>query len=238
MEGFVISNTLVARDIYKLELLWEGKVERPGQFVMLEVPGFYLKRPISICDWDGPRLVLVYRVAGPGTEALAKLHTGSRVDILGPLGNGFDVSAARRRVLVAGGGIGTPPLVGLCRRLLTMGIEPQVCLGFSDASAAVCLDMFRAMGIEPKVATMDGSMGKKGIITDILDKYDYYYTCGPMPMLKALWKNGEEGQLSLEQRMGCGFGVCMGCSIMTVSGSKRVCKEGPVFKSAEVLFDE
>ncbi len=222
------------------ELLLEGDtagIDRPGQFVNISVPGLFLRRPVSVCDLDGRRLRLLVRQVGAGTAALRRMAPGTRLDVLTGLGNGFDVSAAKgRAAALVGGGIGLAPLVWLARELAGAGgPAPLVVLGFRTASDAFCLDAFRALGCRVDVATEDGSAGVRGFVTDALALHPdvrYVFACGPMPMLAALAKSPQvaDGQFSLEARMGCGFGACVGCTVETVGGPARVCVEGPVFR--------
>lgn len=208
----------------------------PGQFVEISIPGLYLRRPISVCDIEGNRLTLVFKTVGKGTEAMAEMKPGTRLDLLTGLGKGFDTSRCQKCALLAGGGVGVPPLYLLAKRLLQEGKQVKVALGFNTASEVFYADKFRELGAEVAVATVDGSCGVKGFVTDAIalqemQGTDFWYACGPLPMLMALGKNLDcnEGEVSMEERMGCGFGACMGCTIETPWGPKRVCKDGPVF---------
>lgn len=208
----------------------------PGQFVEISIPGLYLRRPISVCDIEGNRLTLVFKTVGKGTEAMAEMKPGTRLDLLTGLGKGFDTSRCQKCALLAGGGVGVPPLYLLAKRLLQEGKQVKVALGFNTASEVFYADKFRELGAEVAVATVDGSCGVKGFVTDAIalqemQDTDFWYACGPLPMLMALGKNLDcnEGEVSMEERMGCGFGACMGCTIETPWGPKRVCKDGPVF---------
>lgn len=230
-------NSLLAEDTYKMRLLGDTSyLTRPGQFVNIALEGFYLRRPISVCDWDGEEMTLLYKVVGKGTAAMAALAPGAKLDLLTGLGNGFDTKKAAGRVAVAGGGIGIPPLYALTKQLLCEGKDVFCALGFNTAQQAFYTQEFAALGAKVLVATADGSLGVKGFVTDLLKKeaYDYYFTCGPAPMLKAVYDLGKKGQLSFEERMGCGFGACMGCSCETLAGPKRICVDGPVMESCEV----
>ena len=211
---------------------------RPGQFVQAALPGFYLRRPISVCQWTPESLRLVYKIVGPGTEAMAGLQPGAELDLLTGLGNGFDPDACGERPLLVGGGVGLPPLLGLCEALLRQGKRPRVAAGFGSAGEVFLAEDFEALGVPVDIATLDGSRGRKGLVTEGLPEApDGLCACGPLPMLKALWRRfGGRGQYSLEERMGCGFGACMGCSIQTAGGPRRVCKEGPVFRGEELLW--
>lgn len=233
----VASNRALTGDVSVMELQGDlTHVTRPGQFVDLRLEGFYLRRPISVCDWTDDRLTIIYKVVGAGTAALRGYGPGRRIDALVGLGNGYDTSRAGQRPLLLGGGVGVPPLYGLARRLREKGLAVRAAFGFNRAADAFWLEEFRALGCEVAVATLDGSLGEKGFVTDILpEDATFYYACGPLPMLKAVHKRLDlPGQLSLEERMGCGFGACMGCSIETKEGPRRVCKDGPVF-DREVL---
>ncbi len=215
-----------------------GAVTAPGQFVNIALPGLFLRRPISVCDADGDALTLLYKVVGKGTEQMAAMEPGETLDVLAGLGNGFDTAPAGERPLLLGGGIGAAPLYLLAKKLRAEGKEPQVVLGFNSADEVFYADKFKALGCAVTVATADGSFGVKGFVTDALpDKYTYYYACGPEAMLRAVFAKAEgSGQLSFEERMGCGFGACMGCTRETVHGPKRVCKDGPVFRKEEIAW--
>lgn len=252
----VVSQRGIARDIQ--ELVLEGelalRVKNPGCFVHIRVSADtdpLLRRPISICEADPAtgRLVLIYRVVGKGTVKLAEVHPGDKLDVLGPLGNGFPTEQVvpEERVLLVGGGVGVPPLYGLSKRLRERGITPVHVLGFANAQDAFYLDKFAALG-PVYVATVDGSLGVRGMVTDAIDarslECDLLYACGPGPMLKALedryLDKGIKGYLSLEQRMGCGIGACYACVCRTTGGReggyRKVCSDGPVFKMGEVIL--
>ena len=237
MQYQIIENAQVAPKVYLLDLAGDtSMVKRPGQFCQVQIPGFYLRRPISICDWDENGMTLIYKVIGQGTEALSQMESGAMLDILSGLGNGYGVNACGDAPLVIGGGVGVPPLYGLTKALLRAGKAPKVVLGFNTFEEVFLLDEFEDLEVPVTVATVDGSFGTKGFVTDALPKaYDSFFACGPEPMLKAVYqKCNAPGQLSLEQRMACGFGACMGCTIQTNSGPKRVCKDGPVFRKEEL----
>ena len=226
------------------QLVLEGStadIRRPGQFVQLKLPGFYLRRPISVCDWDADTLTLVYKVVGAGTEAMTTYAPGMALDVLSGLGNGFDTSACGTHPLLIGGGVGLPPMTGLCRELIAECKQPTVLAGFGTAGEVFLRDRIEAIGAQMILTTMDGSAGIRGVVTDALStvSYDSVCACGPMPMLKAVCAAIPESipvQVSLEERMGCGFGACMGCTIQTKSGNRRVCADGPVFRREEVLW--
>ena len=242
----ISANILLAKDIYFLRLLGPTEsLTAPGQFVNIRIEGFYLRRPLSVCDWRADGLDLIYKVVGGGTRVLAALPAGAKLELLTGLGNGFDMAPAligAKQVVLAGGGVGIPPLYGLCKRLAAASVFPVVALGFRSADEAFFAAEFARLGCRVEAATQDGSLGQKGLVTDILRglEYEYYYTCGPLPMLHAMHElglqKGAEGQLSFEEKMGCGFGACMGCSCKTIAGAKRICVEGPVLSSKEVLF--
>lgn len=235
-------NVPVTAEVWRMVLAGDtGAITAPGQFLNLRVPGFTLRRPISVCDWDGGSVTLLYKVLGHGTEAMAAMQAGDKVDALTGLGNGFDTGKSGQRPLLIGGGVGTPPLYGLCRMLRREGKEPVVLLGFGAAGDVLLEKEFAALGAQVHIATEDGSAGRKGFVTAVMPElsYTYLYACGPLPMLRAVDAAAKTGgELSFEERMGCGFGVCMGCSRKTKSGSKRICKDGPVLERGEVLWDE
>ncbi len=236
----VTENLPLTPSVYRMRL--RGSTEEirvPGQFVNLEIPGFYLRRPISVCDVDEGLLTLVYKTVGRGTEYLSALRPGSALDVLTGLGNGYDLSRAGDHPLLLGGGVGVPPLYLLARRLLARGAAVHAVLGFNTAEEVFYEEEFRALGCSVTVATADGSRGVPGFVTDALPAdYSFFYACGPEPMLKAVCRTARtSGQLSLERRMGCGFGACMGCSCRTVSGFKRICREGPVLNKEEIRWD-
>ena len=219
-------------------------ISKTGQFVQIQLPGFYLRRPISICDWtegENGTLDLIYKVVGHGTEAMKLLPDGTQLDLLVGLGNGFDVTGEEGQPLLIGGGVGVPPMYGLCKTLIAAGKQPSVVLGFNTESEVFWKDEFEALGVKTTVTTVDGSMGLKGFVTAAMDEgFDYVYTCGPEPMFKAVYKvldeKGVSGQFSFEERMACGFGVCMGCSCKTKYGNKRICKDGPVLVKEEIIW--
>ena len=235
----ILANDLIAPQVYRLELAGDTQaLVAPGQFVQVALPGFYLRRPISVCDWNEKGLALIYKTVGQGTEALSRMRAGESLDILCGLGNGYDVNACGDRPLVIGGGVGIPPLYGLTKALLAAGRRPTVILGFNRKEEIFLKNEFEALGVETILTTADGSAGVKGFVTDAMkaDEPRYVFACGPLPMLRAVWqKSGcPSGQYSLEERMACGFGACMGCTIQTSAGPKRVCKDGPVFRKEEL----
>ena len=214
-------------------------ITAPGQFVNLKLDGLYLRRPISVCDLAEGRLTLVYKVVGQGTEQMRTLPVGTILDVLVGLGNGYDTSKSGPRPLLIGGGVGIPPLYYLCCRLLAEDREPTVILGFNTAAEQFLAAEFAALGVPVIVTTVDGSAGKKGFVTDGMAgvDYSYFYTCGPMPMFRAIDKVAATGgQFSFEERMGCGFGACMGCTCKTKYGNKRICRDGPVLEREEIVW--
>lgn len=237
----VLENTALTENVYKMVLKGDvSEVKKPGQFINIKLDGFYLRRPISVCDKVDDTLTIIYKVVGEGTEYMATLAEGAELDTLLGLGNGFDVSASDDTALLLGGGVGVPPLYMLCKELINAGKKVTVCLGFNTKSEVFYENEFKALGADVRVATVDGSYGTKGFVTNLFDDvdYSYFYTCGPEPMLKAVFNTCKsDGELSFEERMGCGFGACMCCSCKTVTGYKRICKEGPVMKKEEILWN-
>ncbi len=234
----ITANEALTKDVWRMVLAGDtSAMTAPGQFVEIALPGFYLRRPISVCDYDASSITLIYKVVGQGTDAMTKLVPGDTLDLLTGLGNGFDPAKAGDTPVLVGGGVGVPPLYGLAKKLIEAGKKPFVILGFNKAEEIFYAEEFKALGADVAVTTVDGSVGVKGFVTNALpETISFVYTCGPLPMLKALYKaTGDvSGEYSLEERMGCGFGACMGCSIMTKEGAKRVCKDGPIFQK-EVL---
>ncbi len=236
------ANEPLTADIHRMILEGDTQwIDRPGQFVNIELDGFYLRRPISICDYDDRTITLIYKVVGSGTEVMSRMTAGAKLDLLTGLGNGFDPAVECRRPLLVGGGVGVPPLYRLAKELSARGREATVALGFNTAAEIFYEDEFRTLGAKVFVSTADGSKGTKGFVTDAIREnaveFDYFYACGPMPMLRALCECcGQSGQLSFEERMGCGFGACMGCSCKTLAGNKRICKDGPVMKREEIIW--
>ena len=234
-------NSKIAKNTYKMVLLGDTSgITNCGQFVNIALEGLYLRRPISVCDYEDGVLTLIYKAVGEGTELMAKLNAGKELDILVGLGNGYDTAKSGDAPLLIGGGVGVPPLYALCKKLIADGKKPTVILGFNTADEVFCVEDFKSLGAKVLVATADGSVGTRGFVTDAMkeiDNYTYFYTCGPTPMLKALFTaTTTSGQFSFEERMGCGFGACMGCSCKTNFGNKRVCKDGPVFEKEEILW--
>ena len=235
----IIENNRIAKDVYKMTLRGDtSAIKNAGEFVNIQLDGFYLRRPISVCDVEGDLLTLIYKVVGKGTAAMSAMLPGTELQVLTGLGNGYDLSLAGDHPLLIGGGVGVPPMYLLAKKLLAQGKQVSVILGFNTADEVFYEDEFTALGCDVKVTTVDGSRGVKGFVTDALpDDYTYFYTCGPMPMFKALNKAvTTSGQFSFEERMGCGFGACMGCSCKTLTGNKRICKDGPVLKKEEIIW--
>ena len=232
------ANELLAKSVYRMQLAGNTTGILPGQFVNIRVEGQFLRRPISVCNITDGVLTIIYKVVGVGTEAMSQLPIGTQLDVLTVLGNGYDLSKAGDNPLLVGGGVGVPPMYMLARQLRETGKNVRVILGFNTKDEVFYEDEFRALGCDVTVTTVDGSHGVKGFVTNALDgQQSYYYTCGPLPMIKALLQAaGIHGDVSMEERMGCGFGACMGCTIQTTQGPKRVCKEGPVFPAEELIF--
>ena len=237
----IIENTALTESVYKMVLKGDvSEITAPGQFVNIKLDGLYLRRPISVCDVSGDTLTIIYKVVGKGTKQMAGMQQG-KLDILTGLGNGYDLTLSGETPVLLGGGVGVPPMYLLAKKLIAQGKSVSVILGFNTQSEVFYEDAFRALGANVVVITVDGSYGQKGFVTDALKtiEYSYFYTCGPEPMLKAVYKaSTTSGQMSFEKRMGCGFGACMGCSCKTITGYKRICKEGPVMKKEEILWED
>ena len=236
----IISNKPLTKDVFEMILSGDtSAITAPGQFINIKLDGFYLRRPISICDYDSNTITIIYKVVGGGTEAMSRLESGAELDVLCGLGNGFDVSKSGEKPVLIGGGVGVPPLYNLCKKLIESGKKVTVILGFNTASEIFYKEKFEPLGAEVYVSTVDGSSGVKGFVTDVLKNidYDYFFTCGPMPMFRAIEKiASSSGQYSFEERMGCGFGACMGCSCKTKYGNKRICRDGPVLEREEIIW--
>ena len=235
----IISNTALTDSVWKMVLKGDtSAITAPGQFVNIRLDGLYLRRPISVCDYDRQTLTIVYKVVGKGTEQLRAMPPGRELDLLTGLGNGYDLSPSGSRPVLIGGGVGVPPLYHLAKCLIAQGKAVQVVLGFNTASEIFYESEFRALGCQVTVTTVDGSYGVKGFVTQALPRdATYFYACGPEPMLKAVYRaTAISGQMSFEERMGCGFGACMGCSCKTLTGYKRICKDGPVMRKEEILW--
>ena len=237
----IIENIPLTADVMKMRLKGDtSEITAPGTFVNIKLDGLFLRRPISVCDTEGDVLTIIYKVVGKGTEQMRGMKRGV-LDILTGLGNGYDTTKSGDAPLLLGGGVGVPPMYMLAKRLIAEGKRVSVILGFNKESEVFCEDDFRALGADVTVTTVDGSYGVRGFVTDAMKgkKYTYFYTCGPEPMLKAVHRSSvTSGQFSFEERMGCGFGACMGCSCKTVTGYKRICKDGPVLEKEEILWED
>lgn len=237
----IIENKPLTDSVYRMVLKGDtSAVTAPGQFVNIKLEGLYLRRPISVCDVQDDLLTIIYKVVGKGTAQMSQMRCGM-LDVLTGLGNGYDLTAAGNNPVLLGGGVGVPPMYMLARKLLQAGKTVKVILGYNTASEIFYEDAFKALGADVVVTTVDGSYGVKGFVTDVLQDmdYSYFYTCGPEPMLKAVYRTSKtSGQFSFEKRMGCGFGACMGCSCKTITGYKRICKEGPVLCKEEILWED
>ena len=237
----IIEHTALTKDVYRMVLAGDtSAITASGQFVNILLEGYFLRRPISVCDWDAETLTIVYKVVGHGTEAMSKMVKGQELDILTGLGNGYDLTVAGDKPVLLGGGVGVPPMYGCAKKLCELGIKPTVILGFNTKDEVFYEDEFKALGCETIVTTVDGSHGVKGFAVAPLENldYTYFYTCGPEPMLKAVYNaTTTSGQMSFEERMGCGFGACMGCSCKTLTGYKRICKDGPVMMKEEIKWE-
>ena len=237
----IVENTRLVPGVYRMKLRGDtSAITAPGQFVNIQLEGLFLRRPISVCDVEGDVLTIIYKVVGKGTEAMSHLQEG-QLDVLTGLGNGYDLSAAGERPVLLGGGVGVPPMYLLAKRLIADGKTPAVILGFNKKEEIFYEEEFMALGCNVFVTTVDGSYGIKGFVTDTLQALDYthFFTCGPEPMLKAVYKASKtSGQMSFEERMGCGFGACMGCSCKTLTGYKRICKDGPVMRKEEIKWED
>ena len=234
-------NIPLTDSVYRMTLRGDELPEqRPGQFVNIRLEGLFLRRPVSVYDFRPGCLTIIYKTVGTGTRQMASLPAGTTLNVLTGLGNGYDLSKAGERPLLLGGGVGVPPLYLLARKLREEGKPVTAVLGFNTRAEVFGEEAFRALGCKTIVTTADGSCGTKGFVTDALpDEYSYFYTCGPEPMLKAVYrKTVTSGQFSFEERMGCGFGACMGCSCKTITGYKRICREGPVLEKEEILWED
>ena len=238
----VVANEPLTSDVWRMVLEGDTQwITRPGQFVNIELEGLYLRRPISICDWSETTITIIYKVVGRGTEQMSRMSEGQELDVLTGLGNGFDADVECQKPLLVGGGVGVPPLYRLAKELIARGRKVSIVLGFNTSKEIFYADEFRSLGADVYISTADGSVGSKGFVTDAIREngidFDFFYSCGPLPMLKALCDcTTVSGELSFEERMGCGFGACMGCSCKTLTGNKRICKEGPVMKREEIIW--
>ena len=236
----ILFNFELAPNVFRMVLKGDtSALLSPGQFVNIKIDGLYLRRPISVSDYDRETITLIYKVVGKGTEKLAEMVAGDKLDLLVGLGNGFNAENDCKNPLVIGGGVGIPPLYGLCKELIKFGKKPTVILGFNTKNEVFYEEVFKLLGIDVYVTTVDGSYGIKGFVTDAMKdlEYDYFYTCGPMPMFRAIESTVKtSGQYSFEERMGCGFGACMGCTCKTKCGNKRICKDGPDLEREEIVW--
>ena len=236
----VTENSLIAKNTYLMSLMGDtSALTAPGQFINIKLDGFYLRRPISVCDMDSSFVKIIYKAVGKGTEYMSTLDTGTVLDVLTGLGNGYDLTACGKSPVLIGGGAGVPPMYLLAKKLLDARKDVSVILGFNSKDEVFFEDEFKKLGAKVYITTADGSLGIKGFVTDALKdlSYSYFYACGPEPMLKAVYNASvSEGELSFEERMGCGFGACMGCSCKTKYGYKRICKDGPVLKKEEIVW--
>ena len=234
-------NQKLVDNVYKMVLVGDtSDITACGQFINIQLDGLYLRRPISVCDCDETSVTIIYKVVGKGTEQMSKMTVGETLDVLTGLGNGYDLSLSGDNPLLLGGGVGVPPLYMLAKKLISEGKNVSVILGFNTATEVFYEQEFKDLGCDVTVTTVDGSYGVKGFVTNAYpQKYTYFYTCGPEPMLKAIYKTAlTSGQMSFEERMGCGFGACMGCSCKTIAGYKRICKDGPVMLKEEILWED
>ena len=236
----ITDNKKIAEKTYFMSLEGDtSAITKPGQFINIKLDGFFLRRPISVCDCENGKLSIIYKVVGNGTKEMSELPVGAELDILSGLGNGYDTSKSGDCPVLIGGGVGVPPMYLLCKKLVSEGKKATVILGFNSEKEVFGVDEFKATGAEVYVTTVDGSVGTKGFVTDVLKNldYTYFYTCGPMPMFKAIESIAKRsGQYSFEERMGCGFGACMGCTCKTKYGNKRICKDGPVLEREEIVW--
>ena len=236
----IIENTPLTKDVMRMGLSGDtSAITAAGQFVNIQLEGKFLRRPISVCDYDESTLTIIYKVVGKGTAQMQSMKTGEKLDILTGLGNGYDLTCAGDAPLLIGGGVGVPPMYNLAKKLIASSKKVSVILGFNTKSEIFYEEEFKALGCAVTVTTVDGSYGLKGFVTNALpESYTHFYTCGPEPMLKAVYKaTSTSGQMSFEERMGCGFGACMGCSCKTLTGYKRICKDGPVMRKEEILWN-
>lgn len=239
----VTSNEKLVENVYKMTLQGDlGEIKAPGQFVNIKIDGLFLRRPISVCDVNGDKLTIIYKKVGKGTEQMSNMGPGEKLQTLTGLGNGYSLNVSGKSPLLIGGGVGVPPMYYLARKLIEKGITPSVILGFNKKEEVFYEDEFRNLGCNVIVTTVDGSTGIRGFVTDAMKKsieYSHIYCCGPEPMLKAVYKESKTGaSFSFEERMGCGFGACMGCSCKTITGYKRICKDGPVMEKEEILWED
>lgn len=233
----IVSNKQLTPSIYEMKLAGDtSMISAPGQFLNIKLDGFYLRRPISICDWNEEEITIIYKTVGQGTKHMATLEPGTELDVLCSLGNGYDLCKIPANPVLLGGGVGVPPMYGLAKALVAAGNKPSVVLGFNTADEVFYEEEFKALGVDVKVTTADGSYGIKGFVTDAFEVAEYACACGPELMLKAISDKSKDGQFSFEARMACGFGACMGCTCETKYGYKRICKDGPVLFKEEIIW--
>lgn len=238
----ITENRSLTPTVWRMRLAGDTQcVKRPGQFINIALDGLFLRRPISVCDYDSQSITIIYKVVGRGTRQMSRMQCGESLDCLVGLGNGFSVETASQRPLLVGGGVGLPPMYNLCKQLIAAGKKPQVVMGFNTAGEVFYRSEFEQLGVDVFCATADGTEGTQGFVTDVIRtfdlKFDYIYACGPLPMLRALYDASEvDGEFSFEERMGCGFGACMGCTCRTKYGNKRICVDGPVLKREEIIW--
>ena len=237
----ITENTPLTNNVYKMCL--EGdttEITAPGQFINIKLDSLFLRRPISVFDRNDTTITIIYKVVGTGTEKMSQMSVGETLDVLTGLGNGYNTSLCKNHAVLLGGGVGVPPLYMLAKTLINEGKKVTAILGFNTKDEVFAEQSFKELGVETIVTTVDGSYGTKGFVTNALPQdYDYFFTCGPEPMLKAVYKSTKtSGQYSFEERMGCGFGACMGCSCKTITGYKRICKDGPVLEKEEILWED
>ncbi len=238
---YITYNRPLTDSVYKMVLEGDtSAITAPGQFVNIKLDGQFLRRPISVCDYNEYTLTIIYKVVGKGTEQMSRMGAGESLDILTGLGNGYDLTVSGEKPVLLGGGVGVPPMYNLAKKLIAEGKKVSVILGFNTKNEIFYEEEFKNLGCDVTVTTVDGSYGVKGFVTTAMETmdYSYFYTCGPEPMLKAVYKTSvTSGQMSFEERMGCGFGACMGCSCKTLTGYKRICKDGPVMRKEEILWE-
>ena len=236
----ITENTKIAKDVFKMRLAGDTSgITGAGQFVNIKIDGFFLRRPISVCDFNENELLIIYKVVGKGTDRMSGLEAGQKLDLLTGLGNGYDLTVKTDKPVLIGGGVGVPPLYKLAKELKKQGKKVSVILGFNSKEEIFFEKEFKEIADRVLVCTADGTYGVKGFVTDALCDvdYDYFFTCGPEPMFRVLEKTVKpSGQFSFEQRMGCGFGACMGCTCKTLTGNKRICREGPVLFREEIIW--
>lgn len=231
------SNRALTKDVYEMHLEGDlSAITAPGQFVNLALDGLFLRRPISVCDWTENSLTLIYKCVGKGTEQMSRMQPGQTLDVLTGLGNGYDVARCPENPVLIGGGVGVPPMYGLAKKLIACGKKPLIILGFNKQDEIFYADAFEKLGLEVRITTVDGSVGTKGFVTDAMPENAFVCCCGPLPMLKAVYNACADGLFSFEERMGCGFGACMGCTCKTKYGNKRICKDGPVLQKEEIVW--